>query len=115
MQTRPMDRDEQEEQPWLHPEDPWYGRSYVGDELNTRPRLVPRVATFYGSDEESEPDEVDLSDVDGEGGAPEDESGVTVGRRCRLWPSSRAYFEPCRMSEAAYEEMLARMAPADEA
>ncbi len=57
-----MDSLSSSDEPWLDPDDPWYGRSYIGDEKR-QPRtfkLAPQVAVFYGSDEDDEPDVFDL-------------------------------------------------------
>ena len=42
-----------DEYPWLHPDDPWFGRPFIGDEhykqymSDPREKLQPMVAIFY--------------------------------------------------------------------
>lgn len=96
---------------WLHPDDPWFGRPFIGDEhwkshmRHPSERLQPRIATFY--DSESETEEFDISDD--EEHIPSDTAPTKTGISIQLFKGSKMRFEPVVMSDAAYEAMCKRM------
>lgn len=103
---------------WLQPDDPWYKRPYIGECKNTMPPLLlePRVATFYGSDADDEPEAFNLSDVEREETPLEQPNVIKSGKRYQLFadPKADAYFEPSRMTDSAYKEMLKKAKEDDE-
>jgi hypothetical protein len=66
----------EDEYPWLCSDDPWFGRSYIGDEYDALIVLPPErpklIATFYDSDDETK-EEFDLSDISDDDEASVDE------------------------------------------
>ena len=96
---------------WLYPDDPWFGRPFIGDEdwkdhmRHPIERLKPRVATFYDSENETE--EFDISDEEED--IPSDTAPTKTGISIQLFKGSNIKFEPVVMSDAAYEAMCKRM------
>ena len=95
----------------LHPEDVWFGRPFIGDEVwrihmrNPLEVLRPRIATFYDTDGESE--DFDLSDVEEEDDT--DENIVESNKSYELFKGCKTRFTPTRMSDSAYRRMCDRM------